>query len=127
MGQTDSYVPGTCNIGPEEIRARRRFGHASLVAMLLAAALLFHVGAAPVWRLLLFFPAMAGASGYLQASMKFCVGFGFRAAYNFGAVGGGTPVQDAEARKKDRQKSKSMTLAAALIGAAVALAAWLLP
>ena len=38
---TGQYVPGTCNIGPEEIALRRRAGHAGLaVTAALATVLL---------------------------------------------------------------------------------------
>ena len=38
---SDQYVPGSCNIGPDEIALRRRVGHAGLaVTAALGAALL---------------------------------------------------------------------------------------
>ena len=70
------YRPGVCNIGPEEIARRRRSGHVALVATVVLLAVLVAIGAPPLVRLLLILPAGAAASGYLQARLKFCAGFG---------------------------------------------------
>lgn len=127
MDQPNSYVPGECNIGAAEVGVRRKFGHGALGLTLLAAALLFYFRAAPAWRLLLFFPAMFSASGYLQTYFRFCVGFGFKSAYNFGALGGQTPVADEASKMKDRRKARTMASLAAMIGAMFAVSAYLLP
>ena len=79
--QTDAsseYRPGVCNIGPAEIARRRMAGHVGLIATLGLLAFLIVIGAPPVMRLLVVLPAAASASGYLQAWLKFCAGFGSR-------------------------------------------------
>ena len=92
------YQPGVCNIGPAEIARRRRAGHVGLVATLVVLAVLVAIGAPPLARLIIALPAAGAASGYLQARLKFCAGFGSRGVFNFGQLGQTQPVVDADAR-----------------------------
>ena len=118
-----SYIPGVCNIGPAEVRKRRQAGWLGLGATILlwAAFAVFRVGAP--WRLLLFFPAAMGATGFLQAALHFCAGFGMRGVFNFGAeVGKTDTVAQAEFRLKDRRKANLIGLYSILVGAAIAIA-----
>ena len=68
-----------------------------------------------------------GASGYLQAWLKFCAGFGAAGVFNFGDRGTTNAVVDAEARRKDRAKAMQISLTAFAIGIAVGVVAVLLP
>jgi hypothetical protein len=121
------YSPGICNIGPAEIRRRRMAGHAALIVSVAVGALLVILGA-PHWaRFILFVPVAGSASGYLQAYLHFCAGFGSRGVYNFGSVGTVEEVPDPVARSRDRFKSLQISVAACAIGAAVAVLAVLLP
>jgi hypothetical protein len=121
------YQPGVCNIGPAEIARRRRAGHVGLIASVVLLALLVAVGAPPIARLLLVIPVAVSASGYLQAYLKFCAGFGSRGIYNFGDVGTTDKVGDAAARALDKAKANRIGLASFAIGLAVAIVAVLLP
>ena len=121
------YRPGVCNIGPAEIAKRRLAGHIGLLATVLILAALLAVGVPSIFRIVLVLPAAAAASGYLQAWLKFCAGFGSLGLFNFDAVGGTQPVVDAEARRRDRRRANQIGLASVLVGVAVALAAFLLP
>jgi ferric-dicitrate binding protein FerR (iron transport regulator) len=122
-----SYEPGACNIGPEEIARRRRVGHVGLIASVALFALLLAV-AAPHWtRLLLVATAAGSASGYLQAWLHFCAGFGSAGVYNLGPLGSAEPVVDPHARSLDRRKSLQIGLASLAIGLAVGVGAALLP
>ena len=60
---TDQYVPGTCNIGPDEIALRRRVGHAGLAVTAALAAALLRSDLHPAWRLTLALPAASAAAG----------------------------------------------------------------
>jgi hypothetical protein len=118
------YIPGVCNIGPAEIRRRRQSGWVGLgvTILLWGAFLIFHVPTP--WRLLLFFPAMMSATGFLQAALHFCAGFGMRGVFNFGSeVGKTETVEKAEFRLKDRRKARMIALYSALAGIATAIAA----
>ena len=121
------YQPGVCNIGPAEIARRRRAGHLGLLVTVVALAALVAIGAPPLVRLMLVVPAAGSASGYLQAWLKFCAGFGSRGIFNFGALGHSEEVIGAEARARDRAKSLEIALASLAIGVLVAVVAVLLP
>jgi hypothetical protein len=121
------YRPGSCNIGPAEIRRRRWAGHIGAVATAIALIVLVAIGAPPLARLLVALPAAAAASGYLQARLKFCAGFGSRGVFNFGPVGQTHEVVDAGARARDRSRARAIGLASLAIGVAVGAIAVLLP
>ena len=123
----DEYRPGVCNIGPEEIARRRRSGHAALAVTIGLFALLVAIGAPPLARLLLIVPAAAAASGYLQARLRFCAGFGSRGVFNFGEIGPMHEVLDAEDKARDRARARQIGFAALVIGVVVAVVAILLP
>jgi hypothetical protein len=123
---SESYVPGTCNIGPAEIARRRLTGHVGLVVTVLGFLALTAVQVNALWRLLLFLPAAVSASGYLQAVLHFCAGFGSRGVYNFGPLGGREQVADPEALARDRSMSRRIGFGSAAIGAVVAIGAVLL-
>ena len=124
---TPSYRPGVCNIGPAEIRRRRRAGHVGLAATVALFALLVAIDAPPLARLALAIPATISASGYLQARMKFCAGFGQLGIMNFGELGDSVAVADDEARAADRRRARQIGLASMAVGAAVGIVAALLP
>ena len=127
MATQTEYIPGVCNIGPAEIDKRRRSGWIGTGAtiVLWAAFWFLHIPAG--WRLLLFFPAALGATGFLQAGMHFCAGFGMRGVFNFGPTVGKTDsVEQAEFRQKDLQKARLIMLYSVLIGLVVAIAGYLL-
>ena len=121
----DKYIPGVCNIGPAEIKKRKQAGWMGLIATVLLWVVFVWFGVAPAWRLLLFFPAMMSATGFLQAYMHFCVYFGFASLFNFGDVGKTDSVQQAEFRVKDRKKAWQIVIYSVLVGAAVAFLAYL--
>jgi hypothetical protein len=121
------YVPGVCNIGPAEIRRRRKGGWVGAGATILLWAAFFIFRVPAPWRLTLFLPAMLGATGFLQAAFHFCAGFGMRGVYNFGPeVGKTETVDQAEFRLKDRRKSLLIFLYSVLIGIATAMAGFFL-
>ena len=122
-----AYQPAVCNIGPEEIARRRMTGHVGLLATLAVLAVLVLVHAPPLTRLMAILPAAGSASGYLQAWLKFCAGFGSRGIFNFGPLGESTAVGDADARARDRRRSRQIGLASLAIGIVVGIIAVLLP
>jgi hypothetical protein len=121
------YRPGVCNIGPAEISRRRRAGHVGLIAAVALFAILVAVGAPPIARLLLVIPVAISASGYLQAYLKFCAGFGSAGVFNFGDVGTTETVADAAAKRADRRRALHIGAASFAIGIAVGIVAVLLP
>ena len=124
---TASYRSGVCNIGPEEIARRRRAGHIGALLTLGALVVLVAIGAPPLTRLVLVIPATVSASGYLQAWLKFCAGFGAIGVRNFGPLGRTEAVEDAAARAADRRRAREIGLTSFGVGLAVALLAVALP
>ncbi|HWY79771.1 MAG TPA: hypothetical protein VNW29_05445 [Candidatus Sulfotelmatobacter sp.] len=111
------YMPGLCNIGPEEIKKRRQLGIVGLVISLIFFVLLIALKTNLAWRLLIFFPVFFAATGFLQARMHFCAGYGLRGLYNMSKrVGNTDSVEQSEFRKKDKQKAVQITIWAVLIG-----------
>jgi hypothetical protein len=121
------YRPGVCNIGPAEIAARRRSGHVGVIAAIVLFVILVALGVPPIVRLLVGLPVAIAASGYLQAYLKFCAGFGARGVFNFGGLGTTNRVEDAVARSADRRRAYQIGLASFAIGLAVGIVAVLLP
>lgn len=123
----DGYRPGVCNIGPAEIRRRRKTGHVGLVAAAALLALLVAIDAPSVARVLVAIPAMLSASGYLQAALRFCAGFAALGVFNFGDAGDRVEVRDADARRLDRARGLTISGASLGIGLLVGIIAAALP
>ena len=121
------YLSGACNIGPAEITRRRRAGNVGALITLVGFAALVALQAPPPARLLLALPAAGAASGYLQAWLRFCAGFGSRGVFNFGELGQTTPVADPAERARDRLRATQIGAASLAIGVAAAIVAVLLP
>jgi hypothetical protein len=118
------YIPGVCNIGPVEIAARKRSGYIGLLVAVVIAAVLYFLGVPRWWRLLVFFPAVLSATGFMQAYSHFCVGFGMKGLFNFGPELGKTEsVRQQEFRTKDRQRAQRLIFYSVILGAIAALAA----
>lgn len=127
MTTTNLYQPGVCNIGPAEIRARRRLGWIGLAATVVYLALAFALHFPAPFRLLAALPAGLGANGFLQAAFHFCVRFGTQGLFNFGELGAEEPVHEAEYRRKDQLKVLQIAGISLLITAVVAVGAFLTP
>jgi hypothetical protein len=121
------YRAGVCNIGPAEVARRRRAGHAGLIAAIGLFVVLLVVDA-PDWsRFLVAIPAIGAASGYIQARLRFCAGFGSMGVFNFGEVGPTEHVQAAEDRARDRRRALQIGAASVVIGIAAGLIAVAIP
>ena len=122
------YVPGVCNIGEAEIRKRKRGGWLGLMLTIALFAVLVYFGSPPIWRLILFVPSTFAAVGFLQARMHFCAYFAALGIFNFGEdTSKNDTVQQAEFRAMDRRKALQIIAYSVIIGAAVAVVAYLLP
>ena len=122
-----AYEPGVCNIGPAEIARRRRAGHVGLIATVGLLAALMVIDVHPLARLALIVPASISASGYLQARLKFCAGYGQLGVFNLGQLGERTAITDADALARDRRRARQISLTSFAIGIAVGVVAVLLP
>ncbi|WP_457101246.1 hypothetical protein [Microbacterium sp. P5_E9] len=127
MTQGTVYQPGVCNIGPAEIRRRRKSGYLGLVVSVLFLVVAFVLGWAAPWRLLVAVPVFLSAVGFLQAAFHFCVGFASQGLFNFGELGHEETVYEAEFRRKDQRRALLITGLSFAIAAVVALIAFLIP
>ncbi len=121
------YQPGVCNIGPAEIAKRRRAGHVGAAITIGALLVLLALHAPPLARLLIALPAAVSASGYMQAYLKFCAGFGQLGVFNFEGPGTTEHVADEAARARDKARAYQISIGSGLIGLAVGVLAVLLP
>lgn len=127
MDNKPEYIPGTCNIGPAEIKARRNSAIISAVIGVALITILLSLHVAKIWRLTLFIPATATAVGFLQWYNEFCVGFGLKGVFNFGDIGKTFSVEQKEYFKKDRKKAWRMIGAGILFGLFLSALFYILP
>ncbi len=117
MEQTE-YIPGVCNIGPQERKARRTVGWIGLIlsAGVWIALLVLRPGT--VWYFLVLATASLSASGFIQDRMHFCANFGMRHVFNFSpTVGDAESVTQREFWAADRRKAIRIMLYTFLCGA----------
>ena len=123
-----NYVPGVCNIGPAEIRRRRRGGLAGGAVTVAGLVAIVALDVPRPFRLVLAIPAGMSAVGFLQARFHFCAAFGMLGVFNLGDdLGRQESVAEAADRREDRRKAAVILALSALVGAATGAASLLLP
>jgi hypothetical protein len=114
----DSYSPGVCNIGKNEIRKRYATG---FVELTITGVLVYAIAqfSLPAWSLLAcFIPLFLGAEGFLQGHFKFCAGFAARSVFDFsGSSNEKGKVTDREAYNLDMWKAVRINLYSFVIAA----------
>jgi hypothetical protein len=99
----DTYIPGQCNIGPQEVRKRYRIGFIGLALMIVFVIVAETNYIPQLWKLLLFAPTTYALSGFIQARHKFCFMFGLFGLFRI--TGRRTRVTDFQQLKRDRYKA----------------------
>ena len=125
MAQAD-YIPGTCNIGGDELRSRRIVAAVGLILSLSALAIFIATDVSQSARLGIFIPLLVMSIGWVQSRKKFCLAYGFAGTFNFGKLGHLSRVSDPIARAADRRTAliiftQSTLYAAVLTALVVAL------
>ena len=125
MAQVD-YIPGTCNIGGDELRSRRIVAAVGLVLSLSALIIFIATDVSQSARLGIFIPLLVMSIGWVQSRKKFCLAYGFTGTFNFGKLGQISRVADPIARAADRRTAliifaQSTLYAAVLTALVVAL------
>ena len=125
MAQAD-YIPGTCNIGGDELRSRRIVAAVGLILSLSALAIFIATDVSQSARLGIFIPLLIMSIGWVQSRKKFCLAYGFAGTFNFGKLGHLSRVSDPIARAADRRTAlmifaQSTLYAAVLTALVVAL------
>jgi len=117
LAQAD-YIPGTCNIGGDELRSRRIVAAVGLVLSLSALIIFIATDVSQSARLGIFIPLLVMSIGWVQSRKKFCLAYGFAGTFNFGKLGQLSRVSDPIARAADR-RTALMILAQSTLYAAV--------
>ena len=117
MAQVD-YIPGTCNIGGDELRSRRIVAAVGLILSLSALAIFIATDVSQSARLGIFIPLLMMSIGWVQSRKKFCLAYGFAGTFNFGKLGHLSRVSDPIARAADR-RTALMIIAQSTLYAAV--------
>jgi hypothetical protein len=124
---TYSYVPGTCNLGKDEIRRRQVVALIGAVLTIISFSGLVVADTANSARWSLFAPLMIFSVGFIQSRKKFCLAYGFMGTFNLGKLGDISRVQSAEDRKADRKTALTILIQSALLAFALAALFVLLP
>lgn len=105
---SDTYIPGTCNIGKAEVRSRQIVALVGLVATLILATGLIASSAPQASGLTLFAPLMVFAVGFIQSRRKFCLAYGLAGTFNLGKLGQISKVANPEDKAADRKTALSI-------------------
>lgn len=125
--EQEKYIPGVCNIGPQE-RQLRKIGGWAGIGLFLALFTVLYFSRAPLWtRWFLFLPALVAATGWVQYTNHFCVNFGMRGLMNMDKAAFQTDnVVEEEFKRKDRQRSLKLIGFSVLVSLGATLAAYFL-
>jgi hypothetical protein len=124
---TDQYIPGTCNIGKNEIRQRQVVALIGLALSLSALVGFISTGASPSVRLGIFLPLAIFSIGWVQSRKRFCLAYGFMGTFNFGRLGRLSRVSDKAALAADRKTAVSILLQSLGLAGLLTLIIYLLP
>ena len=105
---SDTYIPGTCNLGKAEVRSRQIVALVGLVATLILATGLIASSAPQALGLTLFAPLMVSAVGFIQSRRKFCLAYGLAGTFNLGKLGQISKVANPEDKAADRKTALSI-------------------
>lgn len=127
MTEEGTYIPGTCNIGKEEVRRRKNGAIGAMVIALLIASGLFFFHADKIWRFLVFIPFASAAISFQQWVFKFCVGFGMKGIFNFKHLGESTTIEEEALRKLDKAKATKMIVTGLVFSLVLTIVFYLIP
>lgn len=110
---SDTYIPGTCNLGKSEVRRRQLVALLGLGLAIFSGFSLWNASLSA--KFTLFLPFFVFATGYVQSRRKFCMAYGFAGAFNLGKLGELSRVQDPAFREADRKTALAILGQAALM------------
>jgi uncharacterized membrane protein YkgB len=120
---TITYIPGVCNIGPEEKQRRLAIGWVGLLVTIIIAGLLLYFPISHWLRIFLFLPATMSATGFVQAHFNFCFAFGKKGIFNMDHLGTERLITDPESLKKDRHQANIIISYSLVIGIIITIIA----
>jgi hypothetical protein len=124
---SNQYIPGTCNLGKDEIRSRQIV---ALFGLFLTISSVIGILAADQGRSVrfsIFIPAMIFSVGFVQSRSKFCLAYGLAGTFNFERLGKISRVASVEDRRADRKTAIIILLKAAALAALITLVFFVLP
>ena len=124
---SNQYIPGTCNLGKDEIRSRQIV---ALFGLFLTISSVIGILAADQGRSVrfsIFIPAMIFSVGFVQSRSKFCLAYGLAGTFNFERLGKISRVSSAEDRRADRKTAIIILLKASALAAAITVVFFVLP
>lgn len=124
---TAEYIPGSCNIGPAEIRQRQAVAILGFTLFIASSLALFGIDAPRSTRLGLFFPLLVASVGWVQSRKRFCLAYGFMGTFNFGKLGKISRVSDKQSKRADRLTALSILVQALIYAVVGTFAMYLLP
>ncbi len=96
------YIPGSCNIGAEEIARRYRVGYIGLALSILLILIIEGLDFHKFYRLSLCVPIALSLTGFVQATQRFCFAYGIRGVFSVKGMRDLTSVANAEYLRQDR-------------------------
>ena len=105
-----TYIPGSCNLGKQEIRRRQLVALIGLLLTVSSLIGLITTDAPNSARWGLFVPLMVFSVGFIQSRKKFCLAYGFMGTFNLGKLGDLSRVQSPEDRKADRKTALAILM-----------------
>ena len=127
MQESNQYIPGTCNIGKEEIRLRKNTTISMAILSIALIILFVLLDVDKVWRLTLFLPFIGFSIGAIQWHNRFCVYFGIKGVFNFEKRGTESNVIEEELRRLDISKARRMIAIALSFSIALTAGMYFLP
>jgi hypothetical protein len=108
-----SYIPGVCNIGPDEIRSKYALAWISLAILVIFLIVAYFVPMPSAWKIVIFFPAFLSTLSFMQANNRFCVNLGLRGLMNMDQKAGKNEkkVEGMEFFVQDRATAKLLLIA----------------
>ena len=124
---SNQYIPGTCNLGKDEIRSRQMV---ALFGLFLTTSSVIGILVADQGRSVrfsIFIPAMIFSVGFVQSRSKFCLAYGLAGTFNFERLGKISRVASVEDRRADRKTAIIILLKAAALAAVITVVFFVLP
>lgn len=101
----NEYLPGTCNLGEDEVQRRFRNGVIGLVAFVALALMIWYFDLSRTIRLSAMIPLFYSVSGFIQAHQRFCYVYGWKGIASLTGLRQWISVKDDTSRQLDRQKT----------------------
>jgi hypothetical protein len=124
---SNTYVPGTCNIGQGEIKRRQAVVIFGLFLIAISSIGILTTDQDRGARLSIFIPAVIFSIGFVQSRKKFCLAYGLAGTFNFGKLGQISKVQSLEDKKVNRKTAVFILFQSIALAGAITAIFFILP